>query len=378
MTLTRPAIVFSVLIALMHGAASVWTHPAAVLRKPGTRDLDIASRFAPIFYQALGEDPRGDYITNFDFDGDWRGDNNWNNLDDKRFPLKAYVYYSVAETVTHYFVHYAVFHPRDYKGGAVRGAILSELIREGLKRGGKYDPTGMADEAALAHENDMEGALVVIKKNGSDLKDSRVEFVETLHHNSFARYVAGESAREFSFVRIENHSPVLYIEPKGHGIEAFFGDQKQTARKEFLRYVFDGKAQEPSSNSICRDVDITRCEAKVSYELVPLSVLWLKSTSSPNETYGTVCDYAEVKLSTSIKPGTEAFKSLTPGKVGCAFLGQVGGENMARPPWGWFDRDDRSEPLGRWFFDPATRIKGDFNLDDKFSTSYVRLPFWAQ
>src|SRR6201988_5115497 len=101
MTLTGPAIVFSVLIALMGGASSVWTHPAAVLRKPGTRGLDIASRFAAIFYQALGEDPRGDYITNFDFDGDWRGDNNWNNLDDKRFPLKADGYSSVGETVTH-------------------------------------------------------------------------------------------------------------------------------------------------------------------------------------------------------------------------------------------------------------------------------------
>ena len=100
-------------------------------------DADIASHFAPIFYQALGDKPRSDYITNFDFDGDWKGNNNWENLANTEFPLKAYIYYSVAETATHFFIHYAVFHPRDYKGGEHKGTILSDLIREGQKAGGE-------------------------------------------------------------------------------------------------------------------------------------------------------------------------------------------------------------------------------------------------
>lgn len=79
-------------------------------------DLALAARYAPVFYQGLGQTPRFDYITNFDFDGDWRGDNNWQNADDPRFPLAAWVYFSVCETATHYFIHYAVFHPRDWKG----------------------------------------------------------------------------------------------------------------------------------------------------------------------------------------------------------------------------------------------------------------------
>src|SRR5512138_3356589 len=129
-------------------------------------DSEIAGRFAPIFYQALGDRPRSDYITNFDFDGDWRGDNNWDHAADMSLLLKAYIYYSVVETSTHYFIHYAVFHPRDYKGGEARGTVLSKIIREGVKAGGQFDPTGLADEAVLAHENDMEGCLVVIEKNG--------------------------------------------------------------------------------------------------------------------------------------------------------------------------------------------------------------------
>src|SRR6185369_14236438 len=123
-------------LCLLIGAADLSASRSA--QKPTNRDLDIASRFAPTFYQALGDKPRSDYITNFDFDGDWRGDNNWNNSANLDFPLKAHIYYSVSETATHYFIHYAVFHPRDYKGGERKGAILSELIREGAKRGGKY------------------------------------------------------------------------------------------------------------------------------------------------------------------------------------------------------------------------------------------------
>ena len=45
-----------------------------------TDDREVAARFAPVFYQALGDKPRSDYITNFDFDGDWRGDNNWDKI----------------------------------------------------------------------------------------------------------------------------------------------------------------------------------------------------------------------------------------------------------------------------------------------------------
>jgi hypothetical protein len=361
-------------IALIICAESlVITHSVSA---QNNRELEIAARFAPIFYQALGDNPRSDYITNFDFDGDWRGDNNWNNAGNKDFALKAYIYYSVSETSTHYFIHYGVFHPRDYKGGEKKGAILSELIREGAKAGGQYDPTGLADEAALAHENDMEGALVVVKKDGSALNEARVVFVEALHHNNFGRYETGERS---PIVRLEDQRPVLYIEPKGHGIEAFTGDKKQVAKKDFLRYVFDGRAVDPAKeDKVCRDLETTPCDKSVGYDLVSLSTLWSKAKGETNSTFGVTFDYGEIKISTSLNGNSSAEKAIKLGKVGCAFLGSVGGVNMARPPWGWFDRDERDVPLGQWFFDPATTVKRDFKLDSSFSTSYVRLPFWAK
>ena len=338
---------------------------------------EIAAAFAPIFYQAVGDKSRGDYITSFDFDGDWRGDNNWEHAEDKRFPLKAYVYYSVAETGSHFFIHYAVFHPRDYKGGERKGAILSELIREGAKRGGKYDPTGLAEETALAHENDLEGCLVVVEKNGKDPEKGRTVYVETLHHNTFSRYGVGDSSNgDLGFVRLEEQRPLLYIEPKGHGIEALDRDDKKIAKKRFLIYKFTGRAEDPAK---AKDI--------VGYELVPIqATLWKnaqmrksgQTTGLGNATYGVTQDYGTISIELLDSGGRVVQRKFQLGTLGSAFLGNVGGHNMARPPWAWFDRNDRDEQLGQWFFDPARATKRRFNLSDSFSTAYIRLPFWAE
>jgi hypothetical protein len=63
------------------------------------------------------------------------------------------------------------------------------------------------------------------------------------------------------------------------------------------------------------------------------------------------------------------------GTLGSAFVGNVGAHNMARPPWGWVDRDDHNGPMGTWFFDPARAIKQHFNRGKEFSVSYTYAPF---
>lgn len=341
-------------------------------------DRTVAAHFAPILYQGLGDKPRSDYITNFDFDGDWRGDNNWRNADDKKFPLKAYVYYAVAETASHYFIHYAVFHPRDYKGGTTRGAILSTLIREGVKRGGEFDPTGLAEEISVAHENDFEGCLVVVEKSGHDPWNGRTVYVQTLHHNTFSKYVTGDRfANGASQVMLEEQRPLLYIEPKGHGIEALDRDNKKIGDKPFLIYRFTGRAEDSAK---------VRGNT-VGYELMPIeTTLWSRAqftrqsseaSSLLNITYGVTQDYGPITIGLEGSDGRRVERKFDLGTVGSAFLGKVGGHNMARPPWAWFDLNDRDQPLGQWFFDPAQTIKRDFRLDDSFSTAYVRLPFWA-
>jgi hypothetical protein len=332
------------------------------------RDKEIAAAFAPVFYQALGDTPRFDYLTNFDFDGDWQGDNNWNNAANAKFPLKGFVYYAVSETSTHYFIHYAVFHPRDYKGGQRKGAVLSEIIREGVKIGGQYDPTGMSDEAVLAHENDMEGCLVVAQKQGDDLKNAQLVFVESLAHNKFFKYVPETSTVEgFGKISVKNNSPRLFIEPKGHGIEAYTGTEKELQEgKKALRYVFKGQADNPEDLK----------DEAVGYDLIPLyTTLWTQAQGGANRTYGEAHDYNGLKFTNSLIEVPEATKQTKENKIGSAFLGKVGAKNMARPPWGWFDSSERDRPLGEWFFNPADTIKRHFKQNDEFSVSYLHQPF---
>lgn len=344
-------------------------------RANAARDREIAAHFAPVFYQGLGDKKRHDYITNFDFDGDWRGDNNWDNSGDERFPHRAFVYYGVSETQTHILIHYAVFHPRDYKGGAGRGPLLSEIIREGVRRGGRYDPTGLSGEAVLAHENDMEGCLVVAAKTGSDFKQARVAFVETLAHDRFLKYTneavpVDERGRPaFASIRVEAGHAELYIEPKGHGIVAYVGGEKQSSQANgTIVYKYTGRADDPDKSP----------QNATGYDLLPLSTtIWPRARGGVNQTFGAAYRYGARSVSVAQTSNRIQKRSVNLGTLGTAFRGSKGAPNIARPPWGWFDRNERGQAHGEWFFDPAATIKRHFNLSDNFSVAYTHAPFLA-
>ena len=359
-------------------ASTVGSDPLSVLPPYARqdRDYEVAVRLAPTLYQALGPSPRFDYITRFDFDGDWRGDNNWDNAADEQLPLPAYLYYAVSETRTHVFVIYAAFHPRDYKGGNERGAILSEVIRDGARRVAEFDPTGLAQDAVLAHENDLEGALVVAEKRGGDLQAARVVRVETLAHNEFLRYVpSGVAPRGVERVTLRGQSAELFIEPKGHGIEAYRGDVSQldAAENGFVIYRYGGRAGEPASRRVATAAG--RRQA-VGYELVSLyDTLWARAQTGVNETFGHAYDFAAFVVRVRQTNGDDASLEVEPGVLGASLRGVVGGQNMARPPWGWFDNRERERPLGGWFLDPAGTISRHFSPDEPFSLVYVHHPY---
>ena len=332
------------------------------------RNLNIAKQFAPVIYQGLGDNPRGDYITNFDFDGDWNGDNNWKNLDNLDYRLNAYVYYSVIETDTYYFVHYATFHPRDYKGGLVKSQLLDLLIKEGLEKAGS-DPTGMADDVALSHENDLEGCLVAVRKLAEKTPAGKVQYVETVAHNRFLKYhVAGIRSEIGDVVDMQGEHPVLFAEPKGHGLSKYTGDQKQlkSSVNKVLIYSYGGRADDPE----------VRRSNSVSYDLIPIySTLWEHAQGDENPTYGEKLNYNQFKILRRNVDGTNTTLESAKMVLGSAFRGNVGFKNKARPPWGWVDQTEKDRPAGEWFFDPANVISRHFQLGDNFSVTYIYNPY---
>ncbi len=332
-------------------------------------DQQIAVRFAPVIYQGLGEQPRADYLTSFDFDGDWKGDNNWNNLnnksDNKSFPLRAWLYYSVIETTTHYFIHYAVFHPRDYKGGLAKSTLVETLINEGLRRAGK-DPTGgLAEDVALSHENDLEGCLVVVEKKGDDLSKAAVQYLETIAHNRFIKYHAASVTSSYGeTLELKDNHPQLFAEPKGHGLSRYTAlrDQLKKSVNGVLTYEYAGRADDPEKIG----------GKNIGYDLVPIyDTLWQHAQAGENETYGEATDFQSFRIQRLNPDGKTETGAREVGTLGAAFRGNVGFKNKARPPWSWFDEGEKDRPKGEWFFDPAGVIARHFNLSESFSSTYV-------
>lgn len=313
------------------------------------RDRTIAEMFSPVFYQAVGEDRRGDYITNFDFDGDWVGNNNWANLESKRFPLKAYIYYSVVETETHFFVTYAAYHAVDCKGRMI-DRILNAIEKTDPKR-----PDLQA--LKLGHENDMEGAVVVVQKQGNHPQSANVVAVETLAHNQFYFYrplsPTAKSAAKSSHgvVLLERTHPILFVEARGHGVTAY-RDAKPFAGRQGLIYRYKGVADDP---------DLVKSQ-NIGYDLIHMyPTLWKKASENyyANPTFGDFINYGIVR-------------NTYVGFMGAAFKGERGGVNRAKPPWGWSDGQIK---VGDWFLDPARVIKSRRGWSSPFSLNYIHHPY---
>src|SRR5262249_29347484 len=153
----------------------------------------VAEHWAPFLAQETWFQPKSDTPARFDFDNDWNGDNNWENMEVGS--SQAYVHYAAMETTSHWFLIYNVFHPRDYSDKCVVGTC---------------------------HENDNEGLIMTVRKDGSEF--GKLEVMETLAHNNVYSFVADSRIRK-GFHNIDgqiefydNSHPVIFVESGGHGI----------------------------------------------------------------------------------------------------------------------------------------------------------------
>lgn len=212
---------------------------------------ELAEHWAPDFYHEISYDYnwKAEMITNFNFDGDWNAANNWDNLYNGH-PLRSYVYYSVVESQTHYFIGYYVFHPRD----------------EGIDS---------------SHPNDMEGTLLVIRKDGSTY--GQFQLMETFAHYLFFQYTNDSQIKKGiadldGGVRFNGHRPKVFIEPNGmttvlgdgkysggHGHYAYLG---QGATDAGIVYYYGGQASQVTSQPTGKYTQ------RYSYDLLSLDQLY--------------------------------------------------------------------------------------------------------
>jgi hypothetical protein len=289
-------------------AASALCAPLA--QAEDARDHEIAARFAPVIYQETGSRPKADAITSFDFDGDWNAYNNWENL--KHFPTPAYVYYSMIESETHYFITYGLFHPQDYT------RICLPFV---------------------CHENDMEGAHLTVQK--TDDGAGRVVFVETKAHGGMPKTKAPF---------LVDGRVALRVEKQGHGVYPMSArEHTEFQRKSnVLEYVFTGQPDDPNSARAGR----------FGYELTSMfDTLWARRTEiGRNKAYRGEYEYGGTRFDL--------------GKIASRFGGAKWAGSVS-PPWAWNGRGAKSD----WFFDPAFHRRNEEGLGQPFSTDYVRNSF---
>jgi hypothetical protein len=398
-------------------------------------DRAIAARFAPVIYQGIAGTGRFDFITNFDFDGDWIGDNNWAHAEKERFPLKGYVYWALSETDTHYFLCYAFYHPRDWKGGKKSGRALSGTIREVVTLGQHVkSPPGLMDDLVLSHENDLEGCMVAVAK-GSTPGEDRVVLVETVAHNKYLIFALQPYTPDTEMLATEGSRPVLYIEAKGHGVHGYMGQntkpvepavnknppaevkKKHTVKpptekknkttvgkiggffgkaKNITKAKNSGKSNKEKKKGSAAATqeekeaieevliyrftgtaeDPRKNTGSVGYNLLPIyDTFWKHAQAGRGETYGEADDYGVRTIGVKVLSAQAGTKKIELGRLGSALRGKAGAPNKARPPWGWFDMSDRSRPLGEWFFDPASTLQRHLGSIKNWSAAYIHNPF---
>jgi hypothetical protein len=279
-------------------------------------DLELAYRWAPIHYQDTdSSDYDADYLTAVNYDGEWDTLNNWEHQDDQLSRLKAVVYYSVTETSSHWFIVYGFYHPRDWSDTP-------------------FDNT---------HENDMEGVLAIVRKDGSTY--GKFEGLVTVAHHDFYSFTPSGSQLRSGAESIDGPvvmrsydsaaHPTTFQEAKGHGAKAWNGSSFPGG-DGVIYYPHRSLAELPSGGN----------DSSVSYQLVDIFAadgLWAHR-SDP----------------------------LTFASWG-SFRGDNGSDNAANAPWRWDDQNDGDTlPGGELATDPAKLVGIYFSNLGTFSRSYLR------
>lgn len=307
----------------------------------------LAEHYAPFIAQETWFHPMADAITRFDYDGDFRGDNNWGNLGSGS--TQAYVYYAVVETETHWFLHYNFFHPRDYSDICAMGTC---------------------------HENDNEGLILAVRKDGS--RFGKAEVMQTLAHDVLFTYSAetaiGNGAHEVNgpLVFHDGSHPMVFIEAGGHGVIGVTDRTYSLYEYQVMdwlpgttgiTYVYKGIAERPYHAGA----------TNVGYALLPIYEHWWLRSDIGNRNESAFADFF------TYQPYGD--RPIPPNSlIAGAFLGIRESVNKAKPFWGW--HDDRTLKAGilargQWGLDPAYGFSRNLHFPPELpiSLTYVFNPY---
>lgn len=318
----------------------------SVANNSNDKYFPLAEYYAPFIAQETWFNPKADYLARFDYDSNWKGDDNWENL--RQGSSQAFVYYAAMETETHWFLIYNFFHPRDYSDVCIVGTC---------------------------HENDNEGLILTVRKDNS--KFGKLEVMETLAHNNIYTFTNEKKIKkgvhdiDGKLDLYENQRPIIFIEAGGHGVlgsshkTSFFLAEKMDFKQNTgVTYTYKNKAERPSFAN----------DRNVGYALLPIYDEWYSKgfqlTDKVNETFENFFVYEPF----GNRPKANAKF------IAGAFKGRTASNNMAKPFWAWHDNKTKKKNVlntGQWALDPAYSISVnlEFPKDKPVSLKYIFNPY---
>lgn len=323
-----PSLSLLLTLAAPSAFADATPNPSAA---DATFRAELSLRWAPIHHQDVhrkGEHALGgasDYITAFDFDGDVDPSNNWENTGDPRFPLLAQAYYAVVETPSHWFITYLFFHPRDW----------SSTFFE------------------TEHENDAEGVMLVVQRDGSTLGALRAAV--TVVHADFYSYVPTSST---------------------------WRDGREDVDGELRLQDFAGAAHPVTA----QQAETHALKAWPYYSIKNEGVVYYPSLTTAEAPSGPNDRHVLYRLRDVLEPGGLWQRRADPRVFTSfgTFAGDRGGgcgkgaflcrADAAHAPWAWNDHDDRTR-TGAMTLDPAALARSYFSAPERISTRYLFNPF---
>lgn len=322
----------------------------------------LAYRWAPLIMQDTAGAQYTDFIGKIDFDGDWKGNNNWENLSSHQ--IAPYIYFNVIETSTHWFIYYHTFHPRDWNN-LFFGTCAP-------------DPD--------CHENDTENIMVMVRKDGSTYGQFRL--LQTQAHGEFYQYALAGSGvsndiddldndpeRGFtlfadSSVGITDPRVAIYIESKGHGICEWWdnngpycihpNDKVGTSSNDGVMYYPNATAtpQEPANPQGGNWYNF-----KYPYRLVSTwDQVWPLRSCMGN---------GKLNDKPSSYPGVSGNGIA---EFGGALDGDTYADDAATAWWMQTDGDSHINP-GDWAIRPAETVELQLNFSEPVSTNYLYNPY---
>ena len=321
-----------------------WTFgPEAPIADPSRR---LAEYYSPFIAQETWFDWRADTLRRTDFDNDWEGSNNRDNLN--AGSSQAYVYYAAIESQSHWFLIYNFFHVRDYSDNCVVGTC---------------------------HENDNEGVILAVRKDGSEF--GKLETMEALAHNNVYSYTADPAIRagahniEAPIVLQGGSHPVVFLEAGGHGAlggadsKSFFDSNRLDWRQNTgITYVYKGVAERPRHG----------VDREVGYDLLPIYHHWWararQDSQEGERAFSAFYNYV---------PFGNRPRMRYPNVAG-SFFGLKHSRDKAKPFWGWHDVSTQRKKIlatGQWAVDPAysTAQNLRFPPDRPMSADYIFNPY---